>query len=468
MNMGLISLAVLVGLAVFVYIIRLWFNYKKVAVKTKGYPITTGITFLFLAFMALTGILSLSDKLLNSLLTKIGIINLDISQSSEYRWMLITVFIILSLSVILILRKSTQSFKKHNINQSVGGINSEEGNITSIQNTYTIDGSNKNESGTTTINNYYGVNPESVQTLKDKLSLKDELIQQLLKTVEEKEDVISKRTQVFEDEVNKYQNLIESISNTKLDQQAKKQLELANWDEAERLLEQANLQDQANISHRNKELAQINELKFNYSKAIEYYQQVLNVNPTDLNTWEDIARLFERFGDSKQALHSWQQLQNYAKDRHDKRWLMVAFIGEADILAKHGYGSRALDIYTQAHFYFDLKVVNDPNNSDWQRDLSVSFNKIGDMHKANGDGDKAIGAYQDSLKIAESLAKRDPNNSDWQRDLVVSYVKISENIPENYSVYIQKALFVVEELYTNNRLYPCDHWMIEDLKKRLQ
>ncbi len=36
----------------------------------------------------------------------------------------------------------------------------------------------------------------------------------------------------------------------------------------------------------------------------------------------------------------------------------------------------------------------DPNHTEWQRDLSVSHNKVGDMHKANGDNVAALAAYE--------------------------------------------------------------------------
>ncbi len=62
-----------------------------------------------------------------------------------------------------------------------------------------------------------------------------------------------------------------------------------------------------------------------------------------------------------------------------------------------------------------------PATPSWQRDLSVSFEKIGDVQSAKGDLDGALKAYQDSLAIAEKLAAQDPGNAGWQRDLSVSF-----------------------------------------------
>ena len=130
-----IVLAVVI-LAFFAYSIKLWFDYKKVAVQSKGYAKTSGIYFLLLAFMALTGILSLSDKLLNLLLTKIGIPALDLSQHTEYKWMMFAAFIVFAIAVVLILKKQTKAVV-NNAQQASGEMSGTfNGNvkITNIQN----------------------------------------------------------------------------------------------------------------------------------------------------------------------------------------------------------------------------------------------------------------------------------------------------------------------------------------------
>ena len=61
--------------------------------------------------------------------------------------------------------------------------------------------------------------------------------------------------------------------------------------------------------------------------------------------------------------------------------------------------------------------VAGPANTEWQRDLSVSHNKLGDVAMAAGDLAAARTAYQASLDIAARLAAADPANTTWQRDL---------------------------------------------------
>ena len=47
-----------------------------------------------------------------------------------------------------------------------------------------------------------------------------------------------------------------------------------------------------------------------------------------------------------------------------------------------------------------------------------------DVQKAQGKRDAALKAYQDGLTIHTKLAAQDPRNSDWQRDLSISHNKI--------------------------------------------
>ena len=69
---------------------------------------------------------------------------------------------------------------------------------------------------------------------------------------------------------------------------------------------------------------------------------------------------------------------------------------------------------------------SDPSNADWQRDLSVSLNKVGDVQAAQADRAARSRPYRDSLAIIERLAKSDPGNAGWQRDLSVSSQNVGD------------------------------------------
>ena len=71
-------------------------------------------------------------------------------------------------------------------------------------------------------------------------------------------------------------------------------------------------------------------------------------------------------------------------------------------------------------------AARDPANTEWQRDLSVSHDRIGDVLVAQGDGPGRWPPTATGLAIREALAARDPANTEWQRDLSVSHNKIGD------------------------------------------
>jgi tetratricopeptide (TPR) repeat protein len=90
-----------------------------------------------------------------------------------------------------------------------------------------------------------------------------------------------------------------------------------------------------------------------------------------------------------------------------------------------GRSAAALGDYRASRYLFDRLVQSDPGNAVWQRDLSVSFNKVGDVLVAQGNLPEALKSYRDSLAIADRLARSDPGNAGWQRDLAVSLGRVA-------------------------------------------
>ncbi len=79
-----------------------------------------------------------------------------------------------------------------------------------------------------------------------------------------------------------------------------------------------------------------------------------------------------------------------------------------------------------AHRFFEVLAAADPHNAEWQRDLSVSWNKVGDVRVARGDLEGAREAYEAALAIMQRLAAADPENTEWQRDLSVSWDRLGD------------------------------------------
>ncbi|MGP0093251.1 MAG: hypothetical protein ACLPKB_25400 [Xanthobacteraceae bacterium] len=82
--------------------------------------------------------------------------------------------------------------------------------------------------------------------------------------------------------------------------------------------------------------------------------------------------------------------------------------------------------YRRALAICDRLAQADLNNAGWQRDLSVSYNKVGDVQVAQGNLPEALKSFRDSLAIRDRLAQADPNNAGWQRDLAVSNERLGD------------------------------------------
>jgi tetratricopeptide (TPR) repeat protein len=133
----------------------------------------------------------------------------------------------------------------------------------------------------------------------------------------------------------------------------------------------------------------------------------------------------------------------------------------------------ALQAYEDARRVRERLAASDPGNAGWQRDLSVSWNKLGDVRVAQGDLAGALEAYQQDLAIAEGLAGSDPGNAGWQRDLIESHwsmAKVLERLPERKAeagTHWREALAITRRLADSGRLAPPDAYFINEFEERL-
>ena len=96
------------------------------------------------------------------------------------------------------------------------------------------------------------------------------------------------------------------------------------------------------------------------------------------------------------------------------------------MLQRQGDLNAALQAFRNSMTIGQKLAAADPNNADWQRDLSVSHNKIGDVLQRQGDLNAALQAFRNSMTIRQKLAAADPNNAEWQRDLSISHDRIGD------------------------------------------
>jgi len=94
------------------------------------------------------------------------------------------------------------------------------------------------------------------------------------------------------------------------------------------------------------------------------------------------------------------------------------------VLRAQGNLPAALESFRAALAIREQLAKADPGNTESQRNLCVSRNKIGDVLAAQGDPQGALENFRASLAIAERMAKADPGSAEWQRDLANANVMI--------------------------------------------
>ncbi|MGD8542241.1 MAG: hypothetical protein PVI39_08115, partial [Desulfobacteraceae bacterium] len=75
--------------------------------------------------------------------------------------------------------------------------------------------------------------------------------------------------------------------------------------------------------------------------------------------------------------------------------------------------------------YYD-ELAEKMSSPDILRRQGVAFNNQGDVLKAQGRTDEALTAFMAGKDIAERLSTQDPNNTDWARDLSISFNKVGD------------------------------------------
>ena len=162
-----------------------------------------------------------------------------------------------------------------------------------------------------------------------------------------------------------------------------------------------------------------------HAKARGYYAKAASLDPDNVEGMYWNGYYQQEAGSLDEAEAAYKRVISIAKPGNEAA-ILWSRLGIGDIYVSRGDLSAALNEYRDAGAMADRLAKADPNNAGWQRDLSVSYNKVGDVLVAQGNLAEALASYKDSLAIADRLAKADPNNAGWQRDLSVSYNKVGD------------------------------------------
>ena len=105
---------------------------------------------------------------------------------------------------------------------------------------------------------------------------------------------------------------------------------------------------------------------------------------------------------------------------------MGTLIGFVDTYMNQGDLGAAEEAAAQAQELARHLVAIEPDATEAQRDLAVSWSKLGDVRQAQGDLAGALQAYEEDMKITAGLAAADPGNAAWQYDLGISHERLGD------------------------------------------
>jgi len=204
-----------------------------------------------------------------------------------------------------------------------------------------------------------------------------------------------------------------------------------------------------------------------YQEALNIRQSLIDALQLDLSlSYVDMGYIESVQGDSDQALEYSNRalaiIESLLKRQPGDPSLMrhkSNFLGQiGHELAVRGDLEKALKVFRQS-LEITRTLAGPDSNANWQRDYSISLERVGDVLAAQGKWADALENYQASHSIRLKLQSRDPNNSMWQSDLFWTYqdigdVKLGQNkveeALENYDAAFTIAKRLTQTDATNN------------------
>jgi tetratricopeptide (TPR) repeat protein len=151
------------------------------------------------------------------------------------------------------------------------------------------------------------------------------------------------------------------------------------------------------------------------------------------------------------AEKSYRTLLQLAGNGADEDQIFWASTGLGDIAVARGHLNAALADYGEARSVMERLAGSDAGYAGWQRDLSVSYNKIGGVLVAQGNLPEALKSCRAGLAIRERFAGSDAGYAGWQCELLVSNTNIGDvlvsqgNLSEALKSY-RAGLVIAERL----------------------
>jgi len=107
-----------------------------------------------------------------------------------------------------------------------------------------------------------------------------------------------------------------------------------------------------------------------------------------------------------------------------RRDVSISYNKLGDVQMNLGDTAQALGYYEKALAVAEGVVRLDPVDTQFRSDVSSTYNRLGDVQMKLGDTAQALGFYGKALEVREELVQLDPANTQFRRDVSVSYNKL--------------------------------------------
>ena len=109
-------------------------------------------------------------------------------------------------------------------------------------------------------------------------------------------------------------------------------------------------------------------------------------------------------------------------------------------------------------------ALTEPDRADYQRDLSVSFERMGDLHLDEDQPALAALAFNQSRDIWRRLSEAEPTRADLQRGLVISLLRLGTLPHPDADIHLTQAWQGLSDLLASGRLNPSDQGLMDHVR----
>jgi tetratricopeptide (TPR) repeat protein len=155
----------------------------------------------------------------------------------------------------------------------------------------------------------------------------------------------------------------------------------------------------------------VEQLSYQHEAAKFTLNRLLALDPDRTWSWIELGRLAVTTGSLGEAAAAFNSALVAARQAGNEHNEGAALAELGEVLVAQGKLAEALQSFRDSLAIRERLAQADPGDARWQRDLSVSYNKVGEVLVAQGKLAEALQSFRDSLAIRERLAQADPGNA---------------------------------------------------------